>query len=99
MTAEQVRMYPFSYIDKLVGGNDDVMVAIADAAAFLQIDGNWNASAGEIAPLALGDVLANLGRQLVVLNPDGSIRTAVGATAAPVFVYYDHDHYQPGGAG
>lgn len=97
-TSDQVRQNPFEYVNWLVntGSQDDVLTEMEDATDFLEVPGNWNGVAGDIAPIALGDVLANHGHQLVILNQDGSIRYSGPNGGPSVFIYYNgRDHYTP----
>jgi hypothetical protein len=96
LTATRVRLHPLEYVDRLVNGGDhgDVMEEMRDAADFLAVSGNWDHNAGEIAPIALADVLADKGRHLVILNADGSIRYTGPGAGEPVFIYYNGvNHY------
>lgn len=96
-TANEVRAHPLQYVDRLVadGQHDDVMVEMAEAADFLAVNNNWDANAGEIAPLALANALR---RRINVYNMDGSLRTVVGFfnEHPPVSIYYNGwNHYMP----
>ncbi len=98
LASERVRMNPLDYVDRLVntGAHGDVMAEMEAAADFLAVHGNWNGPAGDLAPIALGDALAERGHQLVILNPDGSIRHSGPNGGPSVFIYYNgRDHYTP----
>ncbi len=96
-TANEVRLHPLRYVDRLVatGVHDDVMVEMGEAADFLAVNNNWDHNAGEIAPLALANALR---RRIRVYNMDGSLRTVVGFfnEHPPVNVFYNGwNHYMP----
>lgn len=96
-TANEVRLHPLRYVDRLVatGEQDDVMAEMTEAADFLAGNNNWDHNAGEIAPLALANALR---RRIRVYNVDGSLRTVVGFfnEHPPVSVFYNGwNHYMP----
>lgn len=98
MTAKRIDSRPLDYVDKLIssGKVDDLMVEMQQAAAFVAEDGNWDANAGELAPIALADVLSDQDYRLVILNSDGSLRVALGSGSRDITIFYNgRDHYEP----
>lgn len=97
LTADEARNHPLRYVDRLVASDEhtDVMIEMAAAADFLAVNDNWDANAGEIAPLALANALR---RQIYIYNMDGSLRTVVGFLDEhqPLHVFYNGwNHYMP----
>ena len=94
-TAQAIYRNPLDFVDYLIEEHDDIMQGMLGAATYIAEDGNWSEAAGELAPLAIASTPALQGRQLIILNMDGSVKVKIG-TGQPLFIFYNGwNHYMP----